>query len=228
VRAAAAVLALAIAGSAHASDLAGELARQARFSALFGGAETSHVAPVARPGGLTITGEKIQLEGGNFTASMAQVSSNWFKMDGVAAKGRMPIDEAFFADAIAAAVNNILDGSTMTVASFKNSRDDAGSIANITVKDMVLVHKNKALEGSMKASIAHPEFKGHSAFDRATRQLTVTLDSVKVAGIPVPMGIAFSAMGSFMNYPFVELKNPRIIIHLNWFLPPPSGNQRTR
>lgn len=219
-RAVVALVALALAGGAHAS----ELARQARFSALFGGAETSFVAHEARPGGLTITGEKIQLESGNFNAAMQAVTSNWFRMEGVAAKGRMPIDDAFFADAIAAAVNNILDGSTMTVSSFKNTRDDGGAVSAITIKDMVLVHKAKALEGSMKASIAHPEFKGHSAFDKATRQLVVTLDSVKVAGIPVPMAIAFSVMGNFMNYPFVELKNPRIIIHLNWFLPPPNGN----
>ena len=67
MRAAVVLLALAIAGGAQAS----ELARQARFSALFDGAETISIARETRPGGLTITGEKIQLESGNFTAANA-------------------------------------------------------------------------------------------------------------------------------------------------------------
>lgn len=208
---------LAFAVSASANDLS----RHARFSALHGGAEALEASSRTLRGGLTITGEKILLENGAFTATVAQVGHTYFVMTNVAAKGKMPLDAAFFADAITAAVNNVLDGSTVTMATFKNARDEG--LAGITLKDIQLVHNKKALSGSLKALLVHPEFKGQSSYDKPSRKLTVKVDSVKIAGVGVPLSVAFFTMKQFMNYPFVTLDNPRIVIDLKPFLPPPAN-----
>lgn len=212
--------ALVLASTTAAS--ASELGRHARFTGLYGEAEAYESSSRQSRGGLTITGEKILLENGSFTATVAQVGHPQFLMSGVAARGRMPLDAAFFADAITAAVNNVLEGSTVSIASFKNARDE--DLAGITLKDIQLVHAHKALSGSLKALIAHPEFRGRSAYDKATRRLTVTVESVKIAGVGVPLSVAFFTMNQFMSYPFVTLANPNVIIDLKPFLPPPSGN----
>lgn len=206
---------LVMCGAASASDLA----RNARFSALFGGAEAESAERSLR-GGLSITGEKISLESGNFTATVQQVTHPAFVMTGVAAHGRMPIDEAFFADAIAAAVGHILHGSTVKIATFKNAREDG--IAGITLKEIKLVHAFGGLIGELKASVASPEFKGKTTYDKATKSLTVKLESVKLGSMGVPLSAAFFTMKQFVNYPFVKLANPNIIIDLKPFLPPPS------
>lgn len=214
-RAAVFAAALLIASTATASDLA----RSARFSALFGSAE-SVVSERALSGGLSITGETISLEDGNFIAKVQQVSHPAFVMTGVAAHGRMPIDEAFFADAITAAVGQILNGSTIKIASFKNARE--GGLAGVTLKDIKLVHAFGGLSGELTASVASPVFKGKSTYDKATKRLIVKLESVKLGSLGVSLSIAFATMKQFVNYPFVTLANPNIIIDLKPFLPPPS------
>lgn len=224
------LLAAAVLLAAAATVLGSDLSRHARFAGLYGGADTFESAGTrSLRGGLQITGERIQLENGNFTATVAQVAHPYFVMTGMGARGRMPLDAAFFADAITAAVNNVLEGSTVTMATFKNAREEdlAGitreeDLAGITLKEIHLVHTRKALSGSLKALIAHPEFRGRSSYDKATRKLTVTVESVKLAGIGVPLGVAFFTMGQFMKYPFVTLSNPNVIIDLKPFLPPPS------
>jgi hypothetical protein len=200
---------------------AGDLDRHARFNAVHGSSEALTSPARVLRGGLTITGEKIQLDNGNFQATVQSVTSPYFQMSGLTAKGRMPINDALFQDAIATAINNILDGSTITMGSFKNVRD--GEISGITLKDIHLVHANKALQGSLKASLVHPEFKAKSRYDKPSRSLVVTVESVKVAGIPVALSVAFFTMGQFMNYPFVKLDKPNVIIDLKPFLPG-SGN----
>ena len=214
-------LALTCSTGLASNGLASDLARAARFAGLHGAAEHA-VDAATLAGGLTITGEKLQLEDGNFTAAVAQVASPYFVMTGVGARGRMPLDAAFFADVITAAVGNILDGSTITMATFKNAQKPDDSIANVTLKDLKLVHTHGQLEGELYAVVAHAQFKAHSSYDKATRRLTVSVDSVKAAGLPVPLSVAFFTMGQFMKYPFVHLDNPRVVIDLKPFLPPPG------
>lgn len=213
------VLVLILAGGVAAS--ASDLSRSARFAALNGEAETLETASRSLKGGLVITGEKLTLENGAFTATVQKVSHQYFVMSTVGARGKMPLDAAFFANAISAAVNNVLDSSTITMARFDNARDhDGGNIAGLTLHDVQMMHSAKALTGSLKA-LVRVEFKARSAFDPATRKMTVTVDSVKAAGLPVPLGIAFFAMDKFMKYPFVKLENPRVIVDLKPFLPAP-------
>ena len=209
--AAAAVLALA--ASAHASDLD----RHARFEALFHGSD-AYSADDVRTSGLHISGEKLSLENGSFTATVQQVSHPYFTMSNVAAKGVLPLDDAFFADAITAAVNDVIDRSTTTVGSFKNASAQSAA-ARVTITDMQLTFANKALSGSLHAVVATPQFKGHASYDKASRAMTVTVESVKIAGIPVPLSVAFFTMNQFMSYPFVKLQNPNIIVDLKPFLP---------
>lgn len=197
-------LALALAGVACADDMA----RFARF------------AEISGEKALSIVGEKVSLENGNFEATVVQVKHDQFVMNGVSARGRMPIDEAFFNDVIAAAVGHILHGSTIKIDSFKNTREDG--LASTPLEEIKLVHAFGALSGEMKASVARPVFKGKSRYDKPAKSLVITLESVKLGSMSVPMGVAFYTMGKFMKFPFVKLANPNIIIDLKPFLPPPS------
>src|SRR5438874_11744456 len=99
---------------------AGDLARHARFVALTGHDDGFEVAREQGRGGLTITGEKILLENGNLTAAMQAVSSNWFRMEGVAANGRMPIRAAERRVGITSEISELLDGSKISIADLKN------------------------------------------------------------------------------------------------------------
>jgi hypothetical protein len=201
----AALLALALCGAACADDMV----RHARFTELHG------------ERGLAIVGEKVKLENGNFEATVVQVKHDQFVMSNVQAHGRMPIDEAFFADVVSAAVGHILHGSTVKIASFRNTREDG--LASTPLEEIKLVHAFGALQGEMKASVARPVFKGKSRYDKPSKSLIVTLESVKLGSMSVPMGVAFYTIGKFMKYPFVKLANPNIIIDLKPFLPPPSA-----
>lgn len=198
-------LALALTGAAGADDMS----RFARFGELHG------------ERGLSIVGEKVQLEGGNFTATVVQVKHDDFVMSNVEAHGRMPIDEAFFNNVVAAAIGHILHGSTIKIAKFQATREDG--LAGTPLEEIKLVHAFDQLQGELKASVARPVFKGKSRYDRASRSLIVTLESVKLGSMGVPMSVAFYTMGKFMKFPFVKLANPNIIIDLKPFLPPPSA-----
>src|SRR5688572_13342705 len=76
-----------------------QLDRNARFAFLHG-SEAGYSSEGERSlrGGLTITGEKITLDNGNFTATVQKVGHAAFVMTNVSAQGRMPLDDAFFAD----------------------------------------------------------------------------------------------------------------------------------
>lgn len=207
--------ALCVVGSAAAGDLL----RHARFETLTGEAVPYDVS-VDRPlrGGLTITGEKITLENGNFTATVQSVGHASFVMSQVAAQGRMPLDEAFFADPITAAVNNFLNNSKMTIGNFKNLTATSPEL-DVPIKDIQLVHTQKALAGTMKAMMFKPEFKGKSSYEKATKKMTITVESVTLGGINVPLDLTFYVMGQVLNYPFVTLARPNVIIDLTPFLP---------
>lgn len=198
---------------------AGDLLRHARFVSLHGESSSYEVA-VERPlrGGLTITGEKILLENGNFTATIQGVGHAAFQMSQVSAQGRMPLDEAFFADPITAAVNNILNGSKVGIGSFKNLAATSPDV-DILIKDIQLVHAQKALQGTMKAMVFKPEFRGKSSYDKATKKMTIAVESVTLGGIAVPLDLAFYVMGQVISYPFVTLAKPNVIVDLTPFLP---------
>lgn len=198
---------------------AGDLLRHARFEALHGDAPAFEV-PVERPlrGGLSITGEKILLENGNLTATVQTVGHASFVMSQVAAQGRMPLDDAFFADPITAAVNNILNGSKVTIGNFKNLAPTSPE-ADVPIKDIQLVHAQKALTGSMKALLFKPEFRARSSYEKATKKLTVTVESVTLGGINVPLDLTFYVVSQVLSYPFVTLARPNVIIDLTPFLP---------
>lgn len=207
---------------------AGDLARHARFGRLHGeGAALELDGNRQLRGGLVITGEKIVLENGNLTASFQKVAHTLFVMSGITAQGRMPIDDAFLADPITTALNNILNGSTMTVASMKNaaparrSSPALQSAADVEITNIKMVHTAKALKGSMQAMMFAPEFTGKSAYSKATKKLTVTVETIQMGGYAVPIDLAFYVMGQFMNYPFVTLAKPNLIIDLSSFLPTP-------
>lgn len=200
---------------------AGDLARYARYTALHGALEDpGYEVPVDRPlrGGLTITGERILLENGNFTASVQKVGHQLFVMSNVTAQGRMPLNDAFFADPITAAVNNILDGSKTTIGSFKNLAPSPEPM-DVDIKDVQMTMAQKAVTGSMKVMVLKPEFKGKASYDKATKKMTVAVESVTMGGIAVPLDLAFYVMGQVVNYPFVQLAKPNVIVDLTPFLP---------
>jgi hypothetical protein len=210
-------LALALACPAQAGDLS----RYAAFTSLHGANEDpGYEVAVDRPlrGGLQITGEKILLENGNFTASVQKVGHQYFVMSNVTAQGRMPLNDAFFADPITAAVNNILDNSKTTIGSFKNLAPTPEPM-DIDIKDMQMTMAQKVVTGSMKVMVLKPEFKGKGSYDKATKKMTVAVESVTMGGINVPLDLAFYVMGQVLNYPFVQLQRPNVIIDLTPFLP---------
>ena len=210
---------LAIAGLLAVGSMAGagELERVARFARLHDAA-VFEVASDELKGGLTISGEKITLENGNFTASVATVGHAAFTMSGVSAQGRMPLDEAFFADPIKAAMENLLNGSKVGIAAFKNLQP-ASPDADVAIKDIQLTMSAKAVSGSLKAMVFKPEFKGHASFDRATKKMTLVLESVTLGGIAVPIDLTFYVVSQVLSYPFVTLAKPAVIIDLTPFLP---------
>ena len=208
---------------------AGDLARYARFAKIHGGAAPYEVAvdgPLA--GGLTITGEKILLENGAFTATVQKISHAAFTMANVSAQGRMPLDDAFFADPITAAVNNFLNGSKMGIGSFKNApvANPPADSLDLEIKDIQIEHAAKALKGSMKVMVLKPEFAGHSSYDKASKKLTIAVDAVTMGGINVPLDLAFYVMGQVVHYPFVTLARPNVILDLGPFLPNVGGAPR--
>ena len=198
---------------------AGDLQRYARFTQLHDAVQPYEVK-VDQPlrGGLTISGEKITLENGNFTAFVQTVGHAAFTMTGVSAQGRMPLDEAFFADPITAAMNNILNGSKVSIASFKNLQPVSPE-ADIVVKDIQLTMAQKAVSGSLKALMFKPEFKAKASYDKATKKMTMVIESATLGGIAVPIDLVFYVVSQVINYPFVQLAKPAVIIDLTPFLP---------
>lgn len=206
---------LAVASVAGAADLQ----RYARFAQLHGSAPAYEVT-VDQPakGGLTITGEKITLENGNFNAFVQTVGHAAFTMTGVSAQGRMPLDEAFFADPITAAMNNILNGSKVAIGSFKNLQPTSPE-ADVVIKDIQMTMAQKVVTGSMKAMMFKPEFRGKASYDKATKKMTIVVESVTLGGNAVGIDLAFYVIGQVLSYPFVTLAKPAIIVDLTPFLP---------
>lgn len=198
---------------------AGDLQRYATFTRLHGAAPAYDVVvDHSDKGGLTISGEKITLENGNFQAFVQTVGHAAFTMTGVSAQGRMPLDEAFFADPITAAMNNILNGSTVKIASFKNLQPTSPE-ADVLIKDVQMVMANKVVTGSMKAMMFKPEFRGKASYDKATKKMTIVVESVTLGGNAVGIDLAFYVIGQVLSYPFVTLAKPAIIVDLTPFLP---------
>lgn len=198
---------------------AGDLQRYATFGRLHGSAPAYDVAvDHSGKGGLTISGEKITLDNGNFTATVQTVGHAAFTMTGVAAQGRMPLDEAFFADPITAAMNNVLNGSKVSIASFRNLQPTSPE-ADVVIKDIQLTMAQKIVTGSMKAMMFKPEFRAKASYDKATKKMTMVLESITLGGNPVGIDLAFYVISQVLSYPFVTLAKPAIIIDLTPFLP---------
>lgn len=204
---------------------AGDLARHARFVALTGHDDGFEVAREQGRGGLTITGEKILLENGNLTATVQKVGHHDFSMAGVAASGRVPLDDAFFADPITAAVNDLLDGSKVSIAEFKNLVP-VPDVPELVVKDVQITMAAKAVSGSAKAFVFKPEFKGHASYDKTTKKMTITLESVTMGGNAVPIDLTFYVLGQALPYSYVTLAKPNVIVDLAPFLPNVGGSLR--
>lgn len=208
--------------------VAGDLDRHVRFDRLHGQDTPFETTSDRRlRGGLQISGEKIVIENGGLTASIQKVAHPMFEMTGVAGQARMPLDAAFLADPITTAINNVLTGSTFTIAQMKNlrkteiQRSDKPSLAAITLTKIKLVHNLHFLKGSLKAPLVSSDFVARSGYDKATRKLTIVVDKVIVAGFSVPLGVAFAAMNQFISYPFVTMVKPKVVIDLTSFLPQP-------
>lgn len=209
---------LVLVSSASAQDLE----RHVRFGQLHGEVlpyETTFDGPVR--GGLTITGEKITLDNGNFTATVQKVGHAAFTMTNVSAQGRMPLDDAFFADPITAAVNQLLNGSKMSIGGFKNLAAPPPGVdpLDVEIKNVQIEMNQKAVKGSLKALIFQANFTAKASYDKATKKMTMTLESATMGGIAVPIDLTFYVISQVLNYPFVVLAKPNIIIDLTPFLP---------
>ena len=200
------------------SASAGDLGQYARFVTLHGASEAYEVAADQLRGGLGISGEKITLDNGNFTATVQKVTHAAFVMTGVSAQGRMPLDDAFFADPITAAMNNVLNGSTVGIAEFKNLVQGPEPV-DIPIKDVKITMAQKAVTGSLKALVFKPEFKAHASYDKASKKMTMTLESVTMGGVAVPLDLTFYVISQVLHYPFVTLANPNVVVDLTPFLP---------
>lgn len=213
------VLVLGLATAAGASDLA----RAARFGQLHGATPALATdGDRSLRGGLTITGEKITLENGALSATIQKVAHPEFVMKGVAGQARMPFDQDLLTDPINTAINNILVGSTFTIAHMDNLRSgDRKADRGVSLSNIKLIHNLKFIKGSLKAPLVSPSFSGRSGWDKATKKMTVVVDAVVVGGFSVPLGVAFAAMKNFVRYSFVTFDKPRVIIDLSSFLPHP-------
>jgi hypothetical protein len=201
---------------------ASDLTRHRTFERLFGVSE-----PLELGGGLQIVGEHVVLDNGHLTATFEKVLHPEFSMKTVAAQGTIALDAAFFADPVTAAINSLLKGSQVAIALFKNgskpdrkpsTRDD---LKGIDIEKVKLVFSQKRLTGSLHALAVTPEFAGAASYEKASRKLTVTVQSVKIAGIDVPLSVAFFVMGRFMSFSFVTLSKPNVVVNLTPFLPVP-------
>jgi hypothetical protein len=175
--------------------------------------------------GFTIVGERILLENGQLTVSIQKVANGEFQMSNVGATSIMPLNEGFFADPLTAGVNNFLTQSTVTIASLKakatlvNEQTNENELINVELKDIRLVHAQKALRGHMKVLVFPADFTGKSSFSKPDKKLTVTVESISIGGIPVPLDLAFFVLKHFINFDFITISKPNIIFDLGAFLP---------
>lgn len=175
--------------------------------------------------GFTIVGERILLENGQLTVSIQKVANGEFQMSNVGATSVMPLNDAFFADPFTAGVNNFLTQSTLTVGSLKakatlvNEQTSENQLINVEIKDIRLVHTQKALRGHMKVLVFPADFSGKSSYSKPDKKLTVTMESISVGGIPVPLDLAFFLLKHFVNFDFVTVSKPNLIFDLGAFMP---------
>jgi len=210
-------IALAVPVSAARAD---DLMRYARFTQLNAGATDAYEVRGDRPlrGGLTISGEKITLDSGSFTASVQKVAHADFEIAQVSAQGHLPLDDAFFADPITAAVNDLLNGSKVTIGQFRNLLQGPEPV-DVPVKDISLTMAQKSVTGSLKALVLQADFHAHASYEKASKKLTLTLESVSMGGHAVPLDLTFYVVGQILHYPFVTLANPDVVVDLSPFLP---------
>jgi len=177
--------------------------------------------------GFQIVGERIHLENGQLTVSIQRVSAGDFSMENLGAQAAFPLGDAFFADPLAAGVNNFLTSSTITVAKLSaktvlvSETTQEQEIMNVDVKDIRIAHNQKVVKGHLKVLIFPADFSGKSSYSKTDKKLTVTVESISMGGIPVPLDLAFFIMKQIISFDFIQIQKPNIIFNLGAFLPQP-------
>ncbi len=193
-----------------------------RFGALHGEAGWQETVSGLR--GMSLEGVEISLKNGKLTVLAAKARlDDQTTATGIAAGTTLVLDDGFFQAPVTGVVNAFRKSSSVAIQRLELYWSEDGPEASSTTQESVAVkdiqlhtHEGEfTMEGRSLVSI---KATGRLHWHPAEKQLRAEITSVKAAGLPVPLSLAFGLMAKFVNQPFVRLENPDMWVDVGWFL----------
>lgn len=204
-----------------------DLQDHARYRAIHGEEAPFLFESVSRQAapGFSVTGERIHLENGILTAHFDTVSTDvGSEISDVNAKTFLSLGGGFLDNPVRSAVEAFLDHSDLTakkVDVVMNLNDDEPQsdpdLAAIPVRNLKIAMRQRNMDMSVK-SLIPVSAEGISWYEEDTQKLVTEITGAKAGPIPIPRDLLFFFLKKFVNYDYVEIDKPHVIIDLGYFL----------
>jgi hypothetical protein len=193
---------------------AATLPQTLRFGVLHGAVELD-TGPSVR--GVQIEGAEMVFRDGHLTVSADQaLLDDGTKAEEIFAGTVLELGDDFFQAPVTAVVNAFLSSSNTHIvrAEMQWSEEPGespveGVEESMAVKDILVTMDGGEFELSAR-SIVSISSKGVGSWDPQSQVVTIEVESVKAAGLPVPLTLAFGLMSKFIDVDFVQLDKPFI------------------
>lgn len=178
--------------------------------------------------GFQVVGEKISLQNGKLDAEIQKVVIDGDEAQQIKGGGQIQLDDAFFQNPVKAITEDLLTASWVTIERFTVHAQILGEDPeSVTLKTIKLNLNDKKFTFEAKALLIKMTGMGLMSYNPQTQKISAEIQSITMAGLPVPMDLAFYVLSKFIHYPFITLEKPRIVIDMGFFLrpspPPPAA-----
>ena len=185
-----------------------------------------------RGSGLTISGERIHLEGGILTAHFDGVTGDdGSKFSNINSTSHLSLGGDFLTDPIRKTVEAMLAFTDATVSkvdmAFTAQKDQTAfsregtqvELLSMPARDVKMTFRDRQMEMHLH-SILPVKCTGTASYRAPEKKIDIQLTGAWSGPFPIPPDLVFSVLSSQVHYPFVEIHKPYVTLDLGYFLNP--------